>query len=339
MMAEMMPVVNQRIIYQRNNLFETLSDHHLFEKFRFPRRVIFDIVDIVRDDMTPNSLRNNAIPVDIQVAVALQFMATGSFFNVESSVYGISKSSVSRCVDKFVTALSRRCKDYIKMPLTQEERKSIKMKFYDIAGFPNVLGVLDGSQIPIGRPKDDDHLFVCRKGYHSINVQAVCGPNKEFLDIVAKWPGSTHDAFIWSNSQLSTRFVDGEYGSGWLLGDSGYPLKSHLLTPLAVTTNDNHRRYNNAHRRTRVLIENTFGIWKSRFRCLDKSGGKLLFTPSKCCKIIVSAAVLHNIAIRNNLPQPHFDNVLDDNDNIVFQDPIDVNGKITRTALINSAFS
>ena len=178
-----------------------------------------------------------------------------------------------------------------------------------------------------------------RKGYHSINVQAVCGPNKEFLDIVAKWPGSTHDAFISSNCQLSTRFVDGKYGSGWLLGDSGYPLKSHLLTPLAVTTNDNHRRYNNAHRRTRVLIENTFGIWKSRFRCLDKSGGKLLFTPSKCCKIIVSAAVLHNIAIRNNLPQPHFDNVLDDNDNIVFQDPIDVNGKRTRTALINSAFS
>jgi hypothetical protein len=35
-----------------------------------------------------------------------------------------------------------------------------------------------------------------RKNYPSINVMGVCDARVRFLNIVAKWPGGKHDAFI-----------------------------------------------------------------------------------------------------------------------------------------------
>ena len=43
--------------------------------------------------------------------------------------------------------------------------------FYLIIGFPSVIGVVDGTQIKILAPKRNEEVFVCRKGFHSINAQ------------------------------------------------------------------------------------------------------------------------------------------------------------------------
>ena len=56
--------------------------------------------------------------------------------------------------------------------------------------------------------------------------------------------------------------------------------------------------------RTRSVIERSFGLLKSRFRCLDKSGGTLLYAPEKVLKIVVACIVLHNFCTRNNLAAP-----------------------------------
>ncbi|KAH3704413.1 hypothetical protein DPMN_079469 [Dreissena polymorpha] len=38
---------------------------------------------------------------------------------------------------------------------------------------PNVIGAVDGTLIPIIAPSEAEEVYVCRKGYHAINVQAV----------------------------------------------------------------------------------------------------------------------------------------------------------------------
>ena len=81
---------------------------------------------------------------------------------------------------------------------------------------------MDGTHIPIVAPVEDEYAYVNRKDFHSIYVQAVCNFNMIFTDIVAKWPESHHDSFIISSSTICSRFETGEYGTGWLLGDSGY---------------------------------------------------------------------------------------------------------------------
>ena len=44
-------------------------------------------------------------------------------------------------------------------------------------------------------PHTDENAFVNRKGYHSINVQAMTDPDYKFADIVARWPGTMHNSF------------------------------------------------------------------------------------------------------------------------------------------------
>ena len=139
---------------------------------------------------------------------------------------------------------------------------------------------------------------------HSINVQAVCSANCYFTNLVVRYPGSAHDSFVWNNCALRRKFVAGDLGNFFLLGDSGYAQRPWLMTPVRNAITPDEIRYNAKHTGTRFKIENAFGVWKSRFRCLDKSGGVLQFSPQRCIKIITATAVLHNIAVRNGVQLP-----------------------------------
>ena len=94
----------------------------------------------------------------------------------------------------------------------------------------------------------------------------------------------------------------------YVAGDSGYPLHRNLMTPISNPTTPAEQAYNSAHAKTRVIIEQTFGAVKSRFRAIDKSGGVLLYKPVKCAKIIGACFWLHNICVERNIPYvPHAD--------------------------------
>ena len=90
--------------------------------------------------------------------------------------------------------------------------------------------------------------------------------------------GCTHDAFIWRQSGINQKITSGEIGTvhGWFLGDSAYGLRPNLMTPISSPATPGQRRYNRAFLKVRQTIECTFGIWKSRWRSMDKTGGTLL---------------------------------------------------------------
>lgn len=243
-----------------------------------------------------------------------------------------------RSIEDVTNALSASLRN-IKFPTSDIEVTRTKVGFHSIAGFPNVLGAIDGTHIPITAPTADEHLYICRKGYHSINVQAIFDADMKFLSIVSKWPGSTHDAFVWANCSIARRFESGQV-DGWLLGDSGYPLRPWLLTPVSRPSCREEERYNGSHRRSRVVVKQAFGVLKSRFRCLHKTGGVLDHQPTKCCKIIFVCCQLHNICIDKRLPVIENPEELpeDENEDVVYQGPVN-DGKSTRHQLIRQIFS
>ena len=48
-----------------------------------------------------------------------------------------------------------------------------KVDFFKMARVPNVLGAVDGTLIKILAPSKNEQSYVCRKGFHALNVQAV----------------------------------------------------------------------------------------------------------------------------------------------------------------------
>lgn len=231
----------------------------------------------------------------------LRYIAKADFFSEVGDIHGVSKSSVSICIPKVCHALCEHLQN-IKFPSSIMSLRKIKQQFHSIARFPNVVGAIDGTLIPIkGMGGDDEPIYVSRKNFHALNTQGVVDAEMRFLNINCRFPGSTHDAYVMSNSSIPEIMANLPEG-GWLLGDSGYPLKDFLMTPFNTPSTQMEERYNLAHCRTRNIVERAFGVLKSRFRCLHKSGGCLPFTPAKCALVIETCCRLHNKAIDEKIP-------------------------------------
>jgi len=197
---------------------DSLTDDELFQSTRFPRRAVHELIDLLRDDLERQTERSHAVPVETQVLAALQFYSSGSFQWMVGRSTGLSQASVSRVITGVTDALCNLAGRTITFPLTRQTITDNKQAFSAIAGFPNVIGAIDCTHIPIKSPANNEEAYVNRKNIHTINVQAVCDANMRLLDVVAKWPGGTHDSFIWRSSSLHQLFEDGHLQSGWLLG-------------------------------------------------------------------------------------------------------------------------
>lgn len=185
-----------------------------------------------------------------------------------------------------------------KSPLINQSKQEFASLCYNHP-FPNILGLVDGTHVGILAPPRDEDRYINRKNYHSINCQVVTNAKCLFLDVCAKWPGSSHDSLIWRESSVKRRLRNGEIGSGWFLGnlllsliycyywlqarschakqsyhllasDSGYPAEPWLMTPFREPITAGQQSYNISHKTTRSSVERTIGVWKSRFRSMHK---------------------------------------------------------------------
>lgn len=212
---------------------DTLNDQQLRLHYRFGRQSIYDLSD--RLDLDHPTFRSSALPAFLQLMIALRFYATGSFQSVLAEVFQIHRSTVCRVVHRVSKALTRLLSTVVKFPSRQEEDE-IAAHFFNVAGFPKVCGVIDGTHIKIQAPTKYEDQFVNRKNQHSINVQLVCDHENKITNVVAQWPGSTHDARILDESVLAREFEEGRH-KGILLGDSGYPCRPWLMTPFRNPAN------------------------------------------------------------------------------------------------------
>ncbi|XP_069482196.1 putative nuclease HARBI1 [Ambystoma mexicanum] len=219
-------------------------------------------------------------------------------------MHGISQPVFSCTLNQVLDALRKHTSQHIAMPRTAQEISNTKVGFHSLADIPTCIGAIDCTHVELVVPHANEVVYSNRKQYHSINVQMVCDTNKIITHCCARYPGSTHDSMVLRNSTIP-RYMERHAGQRlWLLGDASYPLKRWLLTPVRNPQNRHEEDYNRAHTRTRVVIEQTFGLLKARFRCLSRSGGALLYGHEKVAKITMACVMLHNMCIRRNVPMP-----------------------------------
>ncbi len=271
-----------------------------------------DICHLLADELGTDAQCPYAFPVAVKVTAALHFYASGSFQHPLSSIGGISQSAISSAIHAVTSGLVRHAGEYIKFPVTPDNQERAKQTFCAKYGFPGVLGVIDCTHVQLRAPSENALVYINRKGTYSINVQVICDAYSKITHVFANYPGSSHDSFILANSTIPAIFEGNPPLDGWLLGDNGYPLKTWLMTPYLMPATIREMQFNRKHTQTRCVIERTFGILKMRFRCLDRSGGTLQYSPQKVAAFFVACCVLHNISINQGCVVDIDEEILED---------------------------
>lgn len=184
------------------------------------------------------------------------------------------------------------------MPQTAEELKKASKAFYAFAKFPRTIGAIDCTHVKIQSPGGAHaENYRDRKGWFSINVQTVVDAEARIINIVARWPGASHDQTIFNASRLRRRLEDGDFANYLIVADSGYRNTTYMVTPFLPNAIDSPQKelFNVSQIRTRNVVERSYGIWKRRFPVL--STGIKLRKMKTVLGVIVASAILHNIAI------------------------------------------
>ncbi|KAL6470608.1 hypothetical protein MHYP_G00217270 [Metynnis hypsauchen] len=326
----------------------SISDREMFRQS--------GIIPLLTPDMAimvdKGFLVDDLVPCKIHRPV---FLKSGSFLYSIGDAEHVSKATVCRSVQKVSLALKRLVPSFVVFP-GHKPVVDIKEEFYNIAGFPRVIGCIDGTHIPITAPSEHEGDYVNRKSIHSINVQIICDASHLITNVEARWPGSVHDSRIFRESALSNKFqhgrrfvgvfhmdcnsyimeipyvITGQY-DGLLLGDRGYPCLPYLMTPYSDPAPGPQSRFNQAHGKTRARIEMTLGILKARFQCLKG----LRVTPDRACNIILACVVLHNIATIQRERQPTISDMPTEELGMHVGDNRD--GRVVRDSICNHSFS
>nr|XP_011302196.1 PREDICTED: putative nuclease HARBI1 [Fopius arisanus] len=186
------------------------------------------------------------------------------------------------------------------------------LRFFSTGSYQMDVGLgryrcIDCTHVAIVRPPRNhpihlEHVYINRKGYHSLNVQLICDADFKILNLNARYPGSVNDCTIWNDSevQIVLRRLYNHAGERFcLLGDGGYPLREWMMTPYQNPQDGSQEAaFNSSFCRARSTIERVNGILKMRFRCLLKQR-VLHYDPTTAAKIVYTCAVFHNIAIND----------------------------------------
>ncbi|KAE8980280.1 hypothetical protein PR003_g25018 [Phytophthora rubi] len=240
-----------------------------------------------------------------RIALAMIYLSQGGTMDQAASTLGISRPRAVVYINEMLDVLKKLASRYIAMP-TPDELPAIEAGFEAKAGFPDVIGAVDGTLVAIPRPRDFEGWY-CRKGFPAVNVQAVVDDRGYFRSISIR-AGSNNDQSLWNGSGIKKRISSCVPPGKHLLADAGYKIWGHLLTPFPevdAVGGNRLRLYNWIHSRTRITVECAFGRLKNRFRLLL---GKLeQKTSGRICKVILGCIVLHNLLI-------------------LVKDPVNVNG-------------
>ncbi|XP_050028688.1 putative nuclease HARBI1 [Dermacentor andersoni] len=281
----------QRNLRDRQNPMEVFNDQEFLARYRFSKAAVLELLSMLPLHQNTDG-RGCPVPLLLQLLVTLRFDGAGTFQVVSGDLVNVSQPTVSRVFTRVSTMIAGTLfPALVKFPDT-EKMHEVMHQFYKKAKFPRVTGCIDCTHVRIKSPGGNDaEVFRNRKGYFSFNVQAITGPQLEFFDLVASWPGSAHDSRIFDNSSARARYEEGTI-PGVLLGDMGYACRPYLMTPIknSGSTDSPEYRYNKSQIRTRNTVERAFGIWK-RFPCLDM---KLRIETKTSAIVVTACAALHN---------------------------------------------
>ena len=281
------------------------TDREWKQNFRVNKATFSLLYRELRGRLIRRNTVRNPLSVEQRVAISLWRLGTNVEYRTISHLFGVGISTVCVVLHDFCQSVfDVMGLRYLSLP-SEDKLRAIRDGFRTKWGFPQCIGAIDGTHIPIIAPKDHPLDYFNRKGYHSILLQALVDDEYRFLNVNTGWPGSVHDARMLSNSRLIQRCEAETFLPKWevslgttrvpllILGDPAYPLQPWLMKPFSDTgLTPRQRKFNYQLSRSRVVVENAFGRLKGRWRTLMKRmDNDIKYVPT----LVMACCVLHNL--------------------------------------------
>ena len=192
-------------------MLASFDDEQWRANFRMSQRTFVHLCNEIRPEIVRQDTRfRHAISVEKRVAITLWRLATNGDYRSIGHMFGVAKGTVCVIVNDVCQAIVKvLLSKYVKFP-SGEGIVEVVSGFESRYGFPQCIGAVDGTHIPILAPEECAKDYYNRKGYHSVIMQAVADHRYCFTDIYIGWPGSVHDARVFKNSEL---YVKGQNGT------------------------------------------------------------------------------------------------------------------------------
>jgi hypothetical protein len=87
-----------------------------------------------------------------QLLLTLRFYALGSMQIAASDFGGIHRSTACKIIHRVTHAIASLSPEFIKFPDTPAGVRKTQSEFYNIAGFPRIIGAIDCTHIKIQSP-------------------------------------------------------------------------------------------------------------------------------------------------------------------------------------------
>jgi len=249
--------------------------------------------------------------------MTLWWIGNQETFRQVADRFGTTRGNAHYIIMKTCEIIAERINDYVVWP----SRDELWNESRGFRSLPNVIGVLDATDIEIKQPLHDLATYTTKDGLTAVKVtllqmewkttnscckiinirffkvQAVCNSKKKFIDVSIGWPGSFHDARIYAMSSLSLTIEEKLQGTPYrIIADKGYALGTRVLTPYRDygRLNPIQLNFNQLQDSERSLIENAYSLLKGKSRKLHfLDVTNLKYVPN----IIATAIVLHNFII------------------------------------------
>lgn len=141
-----------------------------------------------------------SVSVEARVAVTIWRLGTNVEFRTIAALFGLGRSTVGEIVTDTCEAIaSHLMPRYVAIPQGEMLRGAVH-GFEHRWGFPQTVGAIDGSHIPILKPQESASDYYNRKGYYSVLIQAIVDYRGVFIDVNIGWPGKVQGIFLPNNN-------------------------------------------------------------------------------------------------------------------------------------------
>uniref|UniRef100_T1J8I5 DDE Tnp4 domain-containing protein n=1 Tax=Strigamia maritima TaxID=126957 RepID=T1J8I5_STRMM len=300
---------NQRIKRRRPNgyaedVVAKYTPDEFQEHFRLSRTTFEWLLEKIAPSILHEGVGRPTIEVDKQLLMTIWLLTNQETYKQIANRFAVAEQTVWNRAINICNVLVSSAPQFVSWPEGNCVGEIIE-GFKQIAGFPDVIGVIGGTHIPIKAPRNWPTGYACGKKFFYILVQAICDHRGIFTDIHIGEVGAVAGQEVYAKSEISSMMeADVEKYTPQetcLLGNGCYALTKNMMTPYPdVRLTETQAKFNAIHAETWRISDRAFGLLKGRFRrlkYLDMGRADLIPVVAHAC------CILHNVCqIRDDPP-------------------------------------